>query len=84
MEGLTSGAYFFAFLGFLLMVVIGWLLIPRASFVITLAILVHKLGYVQLYEPKEIVGSLSVTALIILVIAGLIIDALIIRDSVNN
>ena len=84
MEGLTGSAYLFAFIGFLSMVITGWILIPRVSFVVTMAVFVHKLGLIELYEAKGFYGGLSVMLIIIMCGIGLLIDMRIIKDIIKD
>lgn len=76
---LTGWAFFFAYIGVLSMVLAGWLLLPRASFIVTVAILVHKMGLMNLADGKgqhEIISEVLISAM---VLGGLMIDIVVIR-----
>lgn len=81
---LAGGAYFFAFVGFSLMVVACWLLIPRASFVVTMAVFVHKMGFINLYDDKGPEVIIGFILLIVMVAIGFVMDIVTIKKFIRE
>ena len=77
---LAGGAYFFAYFGFMVMVIAGWLLMPRTSFVVTIALFVHEGSWINLYNGKGVDLPISVIAIIALVVFGLILDIFVLQN----
>ena len=71
---LAGGAYFFAYLGFMIMVIVGWLLAPRASFIVATALFVHKAGWINLKDGEGVETVVSIALILALVILGIMLD----------
>ena len=77
---LTGEAYFFACLGFMMIVVMCYLLLPRASFIIAISLFVHKAGWINLFDGNLTLSAFSSFIILVLFFSGIVLDFLVLKE----